>query len=50
MQGKVGRLYLAEVDPVKDELSYAIKRSDEALLSLIKGADSHYNINMQEFA
>lgn len=48
MQGKKSeRLYLAEVDPVKDELSYAIKRSDEALLSLSKGADSRYNINMQ---
>lgn len=48
MQGKKSeRLYLAEVDPVKDELSYAIKRSDETLLSLTKGADSRYNINMQ---
>src|SRR5690606_20467879 len=26
--------------------SYAVKRPDEALLSLTKGADSRYNINM----
>ncbi|WP_460639794.1 TonB-dependent receptor [Larkinella harenae] len=48
MQGrKSERLYLAEVNPAKDELTYAVKRSDETLLSLSKGADSRYNINMQ---
>lgn len=48
MQGsKSERLYLAEVNPQTDELSYAVKRSDETLLSLVKGADSRYNINLQ---
>ncbi|MFD1140906.1 TonB-dependent receptor [Larkinella insperata] len=48
MQGrKSERLYLAEVNPATDELTYAVKRSDETLLSLSKGADSRYNINMQ---
>jgi TonB-linked SusC/RagA family outer membrane protein len=47
-QGKKSeQLYLAEVNPVTDELSYATKRSDEQLLTLTKGADSRYNINMQ---
>jgi TonB-linked SusC/RagA family outer membrane protein len=48
MQGsKSERLYLAQIDPATDELSYAIKRPNESLLSLAKGADSRYNINMQ---
>lgn len=48
MQGsKSERLYLAEVNAATDMLSYAVKRSDERLLSLSKGADSRYNINMQ---
>ncbi|MGV3556631.1 TonB-dependent receptor [Larkinella arboricola] len=48
MQGKKSeRLYLAEVNPAKDELTYAVKRSDESLLALTKAADSRYNINMQ---
>lgn len=48
MQGyKLERLYLAQVNPVTDELSYAVKRSNEQLLSLIKAADSRYNINLQ---
>jgi len=48
MQGKKSeRLYLAEVDMARDQLSYAVKRSDESLLTLSKGADSRYNINMQ---
>ncbi|MGX5855528.1 TonB-dependent receptor [Dyadobacter jiangsuensis] len=48
MQGKKSeRLYLAEVDMVNDKLSYAVKRSDESLLTLTKGADSRYNINVQ---
>ncbi|MGG7662661.1 TonB-dependent receptor [Dyadobacter sp. BHUBP1] len=48
MQGrKSERLYLAEVDMVNDKLSYAVKRSDESLLTLTKGADSRYNINVQ---
>src|SRR5690606_20685717 len=47
-QGKVSqRLYLAVVNPETDDLSYAVKRPDEELLSLVKGADSRYNINMQ---
>ena len=44
---KSERLYLAEVNPVTDQLSYAVKRSDESLLSLSKGVDSRYTINMQ---
>lgn len=44
---KSERLYLAEVNYDTDELTYAVKRSDESLLSLVKGADSRYNINMQ---
>ena len=44
---KSERLYLAEVNPVTDQLSYAVKRSDESLLSISKGVDSRYTINMQ---
>lgn len=48
MQGyKTERLYLAQINYDTDELSYAVKRPDESLLSLVKGADSRYNINMQ---
>jgi len=48
MQGqKQERLYLAVVNPETDEMSYAVKRSNESLLSLVKGADSRYNINLQ---
>ncbi len=48
MQGsKTERLYLAEVNFETNELSYAVKRQDESLLSIGKGADSRYNINMQ---
>lgn len=48
MQGhKTERLYLAQVNYETDELNYAIKRSDEALLTLVKGVDSRYNINIQ---
>ncbi|MDQ6477191.1 TonB-dependent receptor [Dyadobacter sp. LHD-138] len=45
--GKSERLYLAEVNPTNNLLTYAVKRSDETLLSLAKGADSRYNINAQ---
>lgn len=44
---KTERLYLAEVNPATNAMDYAIKRSDETLLSLVKGADSRYNINLQ---
>jgi len=48
MQGyKTERLYLAQINYDTDELSYAVKRPDESLLSLNKGADSRFNINMQ---
>src|SRR3546814_19552711 len=48
MQGsKSERLYLAQINYETDELNYAIKRSDESLISLVKGADSRYNINLQ---
>lgn len=41
------RLYLAQVNYETDELSYAVKRSDETPFSIVKGADSRYNINLQ---
>lgn len=41
------RLYLAEIVPASNTLNYAVKRSEEELLSLSKGADSRYNINLQ---
>ena len=48
MQGqKSERLYLAEINPETNTLNYAVKRSDESLLSIAKGADSRYNINLQ---
>lgn len=48
MQGrKRERLYLANVNPETNELSYATKRGDEELLSISKSADSRYNINLQ---
>jgi TonB-linked SusC/RagA family outer membrane protein len=48
MQGyKSERLYLTQINYDTDELSYAVKRPDESLLSLSKGADSRFNINMQ---
>ncbi|NLR56914.1 TonB-dependent receptor [Chitinophaga polysaccharea] len=48
MQGyKTEQLYLAQVNYQTNELSYALKRSGENRLSLVKGADSRYNINLQ---
>ena len=48
MQGqKSERLYIANVNPETNELSYATKREAEELLSITKGADSRYNINLQ---
>ncbi|MBX3256779.1 MAG: TonB-dependent receptor [Chitinophagaceae bacterium] len=48
MQGdKSERLYLAEINPATNTLSYAIKRPSESPISLRKGADSRYNINLQ---
>ena len=44
---KSERLYLADVNEQNDQLSYAVKKSDETLLSINKGVDSRYNINMQ---
>ncbi|WFB62817.1 TonB-dependent receptor [Sphingobacterium sp. WM] len=41
------RLYLAEIVPESNSMTYAVKRSEEELLSLAKGADSRYNINLQ---
>ncbi|QNL50458.1 TonB-dependent receptor [Olivibacter sp. SDN3] len=41
------RLYLANVNYATDELSYTVLRNDERLLSITKGADSRYNINLQ---
>lgn len=48
MQGfKLEPLYLAQVNYETDQMIYSIKRSGENRLSLAKGADSRYNINMQ---
>lgn len=48
MQAKKSeRLYLAQINYETNELSYAAKRPDETLLSLVKGVDSRYNINLQ---
>ena len=48
MQGyKNERLYSAIVNPATDQLSYAVSRANESLLSINKGVDSRYNINMQ---
>lgn len=44
---KSERLYLAEINPATNTLSYAIKRPSESPISLRKGADSRYNINLQ---
>ncbi|MGO1671043.1 MAG: SusC/RagA family TonB-linked outer membrane protein [Sphingobacterium sp.] len=44
---KQERLYLAEIVPESNTLNYGVKRSDEQLLGLSKGADSRYNINVQ---
>lgn len=48
MQGyKTERLYLALVNAATDQLSYAVSSANENLLSINRGADSRYNINMQ---
>lgn len=48
MQGsKLEPLYLAQVNYQTDELVYSVKRTGQNRLSLVKGADSRYNINMQ---
>ncbi len=48
MQGyKVEPLYLALVDHEHDTLSYAVRRGNAEPLSITKGVDSRYNINMQ---
>jgi len=48
MQGsKTERLYLANVNYETDQLTYALKRPDEGLLSIVKGVDSRYNVNIQ---
>src|SRR5690625_6241845 len=44
---KLERLYIANVDYDRDELSYTISRPDEESLSVNRGVDSRYNINMQ---
>lgn len=44
---KSERLYLAEVNPATNTLSYAIKRPAESFINLRKGVDSRYNINLQ---
>ena len=44
---KTEQLYTANVDYNTDQLSYALSRSSESLLSITKGVDSKYSINMQ---
>lgn len=41
------RLFIANVDYERDELSYTVSRPDEERLSVNRGVDSRYNINMQ---
>lgn len=41
------RLYVAEIDYANDKLSYSVNRPNESRLSITKGVDSRYNINMQ---
>jgi len=41
------RLYSANVNAATDQLTYAVSRANESLLSITKGVDSRYNINMQ---
>jgi TonB-linked SusC/RagA family outer membrane protein len=41
------RLYSANVNTATDQMSYAVSRANESLLSITKGVDSRYNINMQ---
>jgi TonB-linked SusC/RagA family outer membrane protein len=48
MQGyKTEQLYLANINYASDDLSYTLKRANDGRISLAKGADSRYNINMQ---
>lgn len=48
MQGyKNERLYVAQVNPATNALTYAVQRNAESFLSIGKGYDSRYNINMQ---
>ncbi|MEC5144790.1 TonB-dependent receptor [Chitinophaga sp. 212800010-3] len=48
MQGyKTEQLYTALINYATDELSYTLKRANDGRISLVKGADSRYNINMQ---
>jgi len=48
MQGsKTEQLYLTQINYDTDELNYTLKRAGENRISLVKGADSRYNINMQ---
>ncbi len=44
---KSERLYVANVDYNTNSLNYTIKRPNESLLSIVGGADSRYNINLQ---
>ncbi|WP_457270892.1 SusC/RagA family TonB-linked outer membrane protein [Pedobacter sp. UYEF25] len=44
---KLERLYSANVNPTTDQLTYAVSRANENLLSISRGADSRYNINLQ---
>ena len=44
---KSEQLFLTNIDYTNNTFSYAIKRSGEDLITLAKGADSRYNINLQ---
>ncbi|GAA4441350.1 TonB-dependent receptor [Ravibacter arvi] len=44
---KTERLFLTNLDIANNTFTYATKRPDERLISLVKGADSRYNINIQ---
>lgn len=48
MQGsKYEPLYIANVNYETDELSYSVKKQSDDRLSIVKGVDSRYNINLQ---
>src|SRR3546814_12908821 len=48
MQGsKSERLYLAQINYATDELNYAIKRSADSLLSLVKGRSAERRVGKE---
>lgn len=44
---KKEKLYVANVDPVKNTLGFGVRREKEEPLQIVRGNDSQYNVNMQ---